>query len=180
MKPTLLIQNDQRGSVILAVLMILLGLSVLGIAAIFTTTTQVQVSGNYRFQTEIFYEADGGRKPTFPALDWVFDGGPIPLLVSDLALPIELNDPPDSPLAADDPLVNPDISYLVGTRLVRVDIDKKAVRSSPGSSSETAKGYYGVGMSSSNAGTVYSYQVDAIVGVGVSQSQVSHIYNRIQ
>lgn len=176
MKPILLSQNNERGSIILAVLMLLLALSVLGIAAIITTTTEVQISGNYRLQNCFFYGSDGLRRRSNDVAPTMLSGGAAPPEVKDPNLLNELLGLPGFG-SGDMPNVDPDLSMDIGCSNVRVDIDRLAVRSAGGSATQFASGYEGIGMSAASGGTVITYQVDSIAGLEISESQTSHVYN---
>jgi len=53
--------NDQTGSVLNVALLLLMILSLIGIAVSRTATTDVQISGNYRSQSLAFYAAEAAR-----------------------------------------------------------------------------------------------------------------------
>lgn len=55
-------QKNEEGFVLIAALMIMLVLTVIGIAANRNTTTELNISGNDRTHKETFYEADGGTE----------------------------------------------------------------------------------------------------------------------
>lgn len=52
--------TDERGAVLLTVLIMLVLLSVLGVMSVSTSTTEIDISGNYRREQAAFYNADAG------------------------------------------------------------------------------------------------------------------------
>lgn len=54
--------NNEEGFVLIVALMIMVVLTIIGIAATFNTTTEVQIAGNDRIHKETFYDADGGTE----------------------------------------------------------------------------------------------------------------------
>lgn len=54
--------NNEEGFVLIIALMIMVVLTVIGIAATFNTTTELQIAGNDRIHKETFYDADGGTE----------------------------------------------------------------------------------------------------------------------
>lgn len=61
--------NDQRGFILVAALMILLILTIMGIAMNRTTTTELQIAGNDRLAKQTFYQADGATEFAAEALE---------------------------------------------------------------------------------------------------------------
>jgi hypothetical protein len=62
----LIIKGDQRGAVLLVTMMILLILTVFGVAAISTTTSEIRIAANAKSQSMGFYGADGGGRTYVP------------------------------------------------------------------------------------------------------------------
>jgi len=56
----LTVLRDQRGSALVVALLMLVVLTLLGIAALTTTTVELQISGNDKVTKKAFYSADGG------------------------------------------------------------------------------------------------------------------------
>ena len=54
--------SNEEGFVLITALMIMVVLTVIGIAATFNTTTELQIAGNDRIHKDTFYEADGGTE----------------------------------------------------------------------------------------------------------------------
>lgn len=52
--------SDNRGAVLVIALMLLAVLTILGIAALNTTTTEIRISGNEKVYKEAFYNAEAG------------------------------------------------------------------------------------------------------------------------
>jgi Tfp pilus assembly protein PilX len=60
MKYIFYIRSNEKGSTLLISILILLLLTVIGIAATNTSTIEILISGNDKFAKKAFYAADGG------------------------------------------------------------------------------------------------------------------------
>jgi Tfp pilus assembly protein PilX len=69
--------ND-RGSVLIAGLLVVLLLSILGLAAMMTTATELKISGNDRSAKRVFYTAEAGTEDARSRLQSVGSTSPIP------------------------------------------------------------------------------------------------------
>jgi hypothetical protein len=56
-----ILYNNEKGSVLLVALIMLALLSLIGVAATRTTSTELQIAGNEKFQKIAFYTADAAR-----------------------------------------------------------------------------------------------------------------------
>lgn len=179
-----LTKDDQRGAVLLVTMMILLVLTVMGLAAISTTTSELRIAGNAKIQSMVFYGADGGSRSYEPILKSIINNRAIPLPplgtpVQDSNLPNELLGIPVSPPndgVSDSPTAFPDIGMTAGNITVGVDIDRIQERFLAGGASEFAGGYEGVGASASSGGIGIYYAMDSVGQIIPASAQVSHIY----
>ena len=181
MKRYIVSDERQRGAVLLVTMMILLILTVMGIAAISTTTTEIRIAGNAKLQNTVFYGADGGGRIAIPILKSSLDNRVVPagpVLDSNLINEIEGITPNDG--ATDDPVNSPDIQMVVGGVTVGVDIDRLESHGafSAGGAIEFASGYegIGVGMSGGGGGIGFHFGINSIGGIGPSQSHVYQEY----
>ncbi|MBU0945623.1 MAG: pilus assembly PilX N-terminal domain-containing protein [Proteobacteria bacterium] len=62
MRKQLVKAGNEEGFVLITALMIMVVMTIIGIAATFNTTTEVQIAGNDRIHKETFYSADGGTE----------------------------------------------------------------------------------------------------------------------
>jgi hypothetical protein len=181
-----MIKDGQRGAILLVTMMILLVLTVMGIAAISTTTSELQISGNAKIQNMVFYGADGGGRTygpilkaalyedtVDPAKDPIF--GPVadPNLLNEL-MGLSMTPPNDG--ISDSPTNHPDIGLAAGNVTVGVDIDRIDEHQLAGGASEFAGGYEGIGASASSGGIGIYYAMDSSGQIFPSKSQISHVY----
>jgi hypothetical protein len=173
-----IVSNDQKGAVLLVTMMILLILTVFGVAAISTTTSEIRIAANAKSQSMGFYGADGGGRTYVPILISAIDNRTIPSgpPVVDTNLMNELLGFTPNDGATDTPTSNPDLSIKAGSVTVGVDIDRISEQLLSGGASEFASGYEGIGASSSSGGIGIYYKMDSVGQIGLSQSQVSHTY----
>lgn len=184
MKGALRIFKDQRGSILLVALMILLILTALGIAAISTTTTEVRIAGNSTAQNRVFYGADGGSRTYPPILKETIQSRAVPARFiqpdgpvgdpSNLTAEIFGFTPNDG--LEDSPVNNPDLFSTLDAVEVRLDLDRVQERFLSGGAAEFAGGYEGIGASSASGGVGIFYQADSVGQMGRSQAQVSQVY----
>jgi PilX N-terminal len=174
-------EDGQKGAILLVTMMILLALTVLGIAAISTTTSELRIAGNAKFQNMVFYGADGGGRTYGPLLKSAIDNRllstapPVadPNLFSEI-MGMWVSPPNDG--VSDTPTNYPDLSMTAGPITVGVDIDRVQQRFLSGGAIEFAAGYEGIGASSVSGGIGIYYKIDSVGSIGPSQAQVSQVY----
>lgn len=186
MKRIMMSEDREKGAILMVTMMILLVLTVFGIAAISTTTSEMRIAGNARMQSMFFYGADGGTRTYVPILgsimqNHVLPAAPLGSPVQDSNLGNELLGtavvaPPDDG-ATDSPTNRPDLSMTAGDVTVGIDIDRIDSHQLSGGAGESHSGYEGTGASLVSGGVGIYFQVDSVGGIlGGSQSQVSNVY----
>jgi len=178
MKLLIMNQDGEKGAVLLVTMMILLILTLLGVAAITTTTSEIRIAGNSRFQNMVFYGADGGGRAYVPILKTAIQTRTLATVppVVDPNLMNEIMGLMPNDGATDDAVSAPDLSLTSGAVTVGVDIDRIKERFLAGGATEFAGGYEGIGAASVSGGIGIYYKMDSVGQIGRSQSQVSHIY----
>ncbi|HUK55794.1 MAG TPA: PilX N-terminal domain-containing pilus assembly protein [Nitrospiria bacterium] len=174
--------DGQKGAILMVTMMILLVLTVMGIAAISTTTSELRITGNANVQNMVFYGADGGSRTYAPILKTAIDTRTLstapPVADSNLLneiMGMTVAPPNDGP--TDTPTNHPDLSLTAGNVTVGVDIDRIQERLLSGGASEFGGGYEGIGASSVSGGIGIYYAMDSVGQIGTRvQSQVSHVY----
>jgi len=167
--------NDEQGFVLVVALLALLVVTVLGVLALSTSTTEVMVAGNARLQEINFSGAESGLDVTDPAIRCVVYNQPTtaaecqsrcpnyaPMINDCITLASELRIGP-----AFDPdtcMTNTDLQLLNfgGNMNVTVDIDRMAAGPAAGSSIEFASGYEGIGMGGGSGGIEVYYRVNSV------------------
>jgi len=178
MKLPMMNQDGEKGAVLLVTMMILLILTLLGVAAISTTTSEIRIAGNAKFQNMVFYGADGGGRAYVPILNAAIQSRTLatgaPVMDANLLNEIMGMFPNDG--ATDDAVSAPDLSFAAGNVSVGVDIDRIKERFLSGGATEFAGGYEGIGASSVSGGIGIYYKMDSVGQFGRSESEVSHVY----
>jgi len=164
-----------EGFVMVTVLLLLLVLTIIGFAAMNTSTVENMLSGNIRLRERNSSSADGVVNLTVPAIERVVkneDAGDFTFITDPTGLATELQ------VTAFDPDTS-DFNVTVGTESVSVDVDKMYSRSE-GGSREFASGYEGVGKSSANSGYTY-YRINATSSGAIgSRATVGTIYRYVR
>jgi hypothetical protein len=185
MMPTMATVNNQRGSVIIITMIILVLLTIIGISAIDTSTTEMQIATNEQLHKIAFYAADGGTEAGIKLLeqnlierDWADSA-----VVGDVALNghsdnglFYTNDSANTP----DPIpsdTNRDAFLPTGYAAGQPHTNLK-VRGSgtlaEGSASQLASGYDGKGKGAASGGVWLYYEIRSQhVGVRNSRSLVT-------
>jgi hypothetical protein len=140
--------KKEHGFVLVVALLALLVVTVIGILAISTSTTEVMVAGNTRLREMNFAGAESGLEISDPAIRFIasnMDFGNYDAIVSDRHFAEELRsgrpfDPGDTCNN------NPDINLDLGPMSVAVDIDRMFASPCEGATIEYASGYEGIGM----------------------------------
>lgn len=164
--------QDNRGFILPIALMILVILSLLGSAAIVTTTTDMEIAGNEKQYQMAFYTADGGAdlaprviRDTIDAYDEpAYTGSGVSVrngfLDELLNFATSYNDG-----STDSPLNNPDIqiSNLTTTHTVSIDVDTNPTTIiMPGGGVEFGSGFEGIGGGASSGGTATLYTIESL------------------
>lgn len=167
--------NNERGAALIISIMLLAVLLVISMGLVKMTGTDLQISSNYKFYNEAFYNADEGvgispgiiirtveNQPNLDSTDsskgYVADttdddGDGVIYFVEEI-LGRHDNDP-------DDADTDPDLSYTNASgHTVKVDVDRTGASPLPGASSEFGSRYEGVG-SGSAGGVAIKFRVNS-------------------
>jgi Tfp pilus assembly protein PilX len=161
--------RGEQGFVLVVALLALLVVTVLGVLALSTSTTEVMVAGNTRLREMNFSGAESGLEISDPTLRFIVYNQPTSQaecpnyssIVSNCAtLATELRSGPA--FDGDLPANNPDLQLPLGSMTVRVDIDYMFPAQLAGSSIEFASGYEGIGMGAGSGGIEVYYRVNSV------------------
>ena len=174
-----MIMRKERGYVLITVLLMLLVLTVIGIAALGTSSIENLLSGNIRLRESNLAQADGCVEISTALIEQAvrlqntagFSN------IADAGLPAELRSTEFDYSAADN---TPDVVCDAGgARSITVDIDKMYEYIIPGSSLEMLAGYEGLGKSSANSTYVF-YRINSSgTGLASSSATVGTIYRHM-
>jgi Tfp pilus assembly protein PilX len=139
-----MIKKGDNGYILITTLLLLLVLTVVGLAAIGTSTLENMLSGNIRLRERNIAKADGAIEISTEIIEQALgdDNTQNFANITDLALLDDLDNPPFDNDNCDS---SPDITFTIDTHDINVDIDKMYKRQMPGSSIEFASGAEGGG-----------------------------------
>jgi hypothetical protein len=177
-------KSDERGSVLIVALLILVLLTIIGISATTTTNIETQIAGNDKFHKIAFNNADSGIFPTAKVISDIMDHQIEP--DEDELSPIVYlqnngdEGPPDGTLfrelmGYDEDPGNPDngaddIRFDLDGYEVNVNINRTGVMNIAGGATEFASGAEGIGVGA--GGVAVMYNLDS-VGEGPVNSQAN-------
>ena len=170
-------RND--GFVMATVLLLLLVLTLIGLAAMNSSTVENMLSGNIRLRERNMSNADGAVAITVPAIETVVrqeTAGAFTFISNASTLATELRTSEFDPDNVDS---SPDFTLTVGTETVDVDVDKMYTKFAGGQSIEFASGYEGVGKGAGSGSYTY-YRINATSrGAVGSEATVGTIYRYV-
>ncbi|MBA7566409.1 hypothetical protein ES708_08100 [subsurface metagenome] len=80
------ISSNEKGMVLVTVLLLVAALSILGTTAVMQTSTDLKISGNYKAAGQAFYDADAGVQYVLKKLTGDLDSGTVDLTASPISL----------------------------------------------------------------------------------------------
>lgn len=181
------VTKNEEGFVLVIALLGLLVVTVLGVLALSTSTTEVMMAGNERLREINFSGAEGGLEIAQPVINYVAFAGHTACAASSICVGIVPNfltfqqelrsGTPFDP--ADSCVTNPDITLTVGNTTVTADVDYMSSGPCAGSAIEFASGYEGIGSGGSGGVCAY-YRVNSMARGGVgSESVVGAVYRYV-
>lgn len=187
MKPSN-IKSDEQGSVLVVALLILVLLTIIGIAATSTTNIETQIAGNEKSQKIAFYNADSGVYPTAKVIGTILDRqaeptdaqlDPIVYLQND-----GITEGADGTLfrelmGYDDYESAEDIEFTLDSYRVGVDIERTGSRYVAGGGVEFASGAEGIGVGSGGGIAIYYEMNSTGDGPANSQSNIAADYRKV-
>ncbi len=149
------LRKNQSGSALVIALIMMIVLTLIGLASMFTSTFEIKLSGNKRASTDSFYAAEGGVQATL-ANPANFTPSSYTLIPNSGSLPEDLrNEPIDKRLTAPTLSLPPGINFSDQPRVAIYHLSRTG--------GEGTQGY-----------TVDSYIIDSVgrdqIGSGVSRS----------
>jgi Tfp pilus assembly protein PilX len=172
--------RNEQGFVLVVALLALLVVTVLGVLALSTSTTEVMIAGNTRLREINFSGAESGLEISDPAIRYIVYNqalGSYAGIVLDPNLTTELRSGPS--FDSDTCKNNPDLQLTLGTMTVSVDIDRVFAAPCEGAAIEFASGYEGAGTGGSG-GTCAYYRVNSMSTEAVgSENVVGGVYKYV-
>ena len=176
--------KDERGFILALALFFMIALTVVGIIAIFITSTETQIAGNERISKDIFYVADSGVGFACPVIRDIVEERTLSdyqyelthFNVNIVTQENFLNEIMDYPTNNDKDqdgvdeegnFVSPDLSANIvlndtGTqKTLMIDVDRERTIMLAGAAAEFAGGYEGVGAGVTSGGIAIIYHIDS-------------------
>ena len=172
--------DNDNGYVLITSLLLLLVLTVVGLAAINNSTVENMLSGNMRLRERNVSKADGGIDIGIRVIEQVMNNG-ITTGFADIISDADLEDELRTTFFDCDDNTVPDLSYAVNdadNNNVNVDIDKMYNKWG-NDAIEFAAGYEGLGYGGSGGFKIF-YRINSTgTGLAQSEAQVGSIYQFI-
>lgn len=167
------IKSDERGSVLIIALLILVLLTVIGISATTTTNIETQIAGNDKFHKIAFNNADSGIFPTAKLISNIMDDQVEPDEAELIPIVYLHNSDegtgPDGTLFRElmgyDPTEDPD-DFIPDIKFplevdsksydVQVDINRTGIVNVAGGATEFASGAEGIGIGAGGVAVIYN------------------------
>jgi hypothetical protein len=165
--------DNQRGAILVTVIMLMAIVALLGTLAINSATVDMQISGFMRRVATAFSGAEAGTDLAVPLIETTIAAGELTIEDIENVLLIDAAGDPGNGLAAlveeitggsdydpDTASASPDLTLtdLNGVE-VRVDIDRMYAYTLPGGAMEFAAGYEGVGAAAAGGGIGILYRI---------------------
>ncbi|MBI5050263.1 MAG: hypothetical protein HZC11_05160 [Nitrospirae bacterium] len=178
--------KDEQGIVLILSLLLLLVATVVGIAALSTSTTNVMIAGNQRLSEINFSAADGGVSVSVPIIETTAYDRAVSSLYTSYVISGDFDDEISgvSPRDSDTASGSPDLQFTLGSGVsavtVSIDVDYLYSGYSAGSAIEFASGYEGLGKGAGAGGTEVYYSMNSVAaGTVGSESAVYAIYRYV-
>lgn len=178
--------NNQRGIALIAVLFLIVITTVIGVAAMSTSTIDQRMSGNVRSMEQRFSAADGGATMATTVIEGTLAERQVPAAYSGLVVSDEavfLNElmgivPNDS--VTDTAAASPDLQTSLDGKAVRVDVDQLYAALIAGGSIEFASGYEGIGVGAAGGGTEINYRDNPLsTDTAGINTEVNSVYRHV-
>lgn len=177
-----MIEKKDDGYILITVLLLLLVLTVLGMAAIQTATMENSLSGNVRLRERNISKADAGAEVSAGLIERAVRENDITGFTNIVSPTFAVADPNflanelrATAFATD----TQDVSFNVAGQAVNVDIDKMYSKWIGGTAIEFAAGYEGAGKSGGSGFYTY-YRINATgFGLVLSNADVGTIYRYV-
>jgi hypothetical protein len=170
--------TNEKGSMMVVVLLILVILTLVGITAATTSNIEVQVAGNQKFHKIAFHNADSGVYTTPKLISAAFDTGTEPT-ASGISYLGSTGDFYREIMGYDSYDPDRDVRITLAGYDVDVDVNRLGTETLAGSGAEFASGAEGIGVGSTG-GVAVVYGLDSLgEGPSESLSNIAAVYRKI-
>jgi len=178
MKAIILLENE-KGSVMVVALMVLVILTIIGIGANRTTTTDIQIAANQKFHKVAFYNADAGVYATPKLVSSAIDTGANPTGTGFTYVDTGTDVFFKELMGYNSNDSTADLSFAMGGESVEVDVQRDRTENLAGGGAEFAAGAEGIGSGSAGGFAIY-YDLDSFGdGPNGATSNVGAEYRKV-
>jgi Tfp pilus assembly protein PilX len=175
-------KHDERGYILITILLLLLVLTVIGMAAISTSTIENVLSGNIRLHERNISKADSGAEVSSALIERAVreqDTLGFANIINPVFLTTDVNYLPTELRTSAFNTDTQDTAFVIDTQNVTVDIDKMYTKWIGGTAIEFASGYEGTGKSG-GSGFYTFFRINATgAGLVSSVAQIGEIYRYV-
>jgi Tfp pilus assembly protein PilX len=171
--------KDEQGSVMIIALLVLIILTLVGIGANRTTSTDIQIAANEKFHKVAFYNADAGVYATPKLISSAIEDGANPTGTGFTYLDAGTDTFFRELMGYDSADTTRDISFVLGGENIEVDVQRTGAQNLAGGGAEFAAGAEGVGSGSAGGFAIF-YALDSLGdGPRNAVSNVGATYRKI-
>jgi Tfp pilus assembly protein PilX len=170
--------GNERGIVLISTMLILVLVTILGVSALNTSITEIQIAGNDKTSRMAFYHSDGGTYSSAKLISQALDAGEAPAysgLSYDEANPADPGDFLKKVMGFIEYADTRDAELVTATGTVEIDIRSRVARHIVGGGVEFATGSAGAGVGS--IGGVEILFRTRVTGIAANNSRMT-IENR--
>jgi len=171
--------RNENGSALIVTLLVLVILTLVGIGANNTTSTDIQIAANQKFHKMAFYHADAGVYATPKLISSAIADSSNPSGTGFSYLDAGTDVFYRELMGYDAYDSDPDVSFSLGGEDVRVDVQRSKTETLAGGGAEFASGAEGVGTGSVGSIAIF-FDMDSFGdGPNSSDSNVGAIYRKV-
>lgn len=165
--------KEEDGAVLITALLLLIVLTLIGIAAIMTSNVDIKLAGNERRTKSAFYVADAGVEIAPGVINYYILNTPessgfpdnlradLQTFVLDQNFIDEIMDYPGNDGASDSPGNNPDLRVAIEGQEVNVDVDRFHTEHPEAAPAGSFSAYEGAGLGAAIGGTAVYYRANS-------------------
>ncbi|MBW2108169.1 MAG: hypothetical protein JRI36_05815 [Deltaproteobacteria bacterium] len=171
--------RNENGSVLIVALLVLVILTIIGIGANDTTTTDIRIAANEKFHKVAFYNADAGVYATPKLISSALDQGANPSGTGFTYLDSSADAFYRELMGYDAYDTDRDVSFTLDGHNVELDVERDRTETLAGGGAEFAAGAEGIGSGSAGGFAIY-YDLDSFGdGPNGASSNVGATYRKV-
>jgi hypothetical protein len=171
--------RNEDGSALIVTLLVLAILTLIGIGASNTTSTDIQIAANEKFHKMAFYHADAGVYSTPKLISSAIDNSSNPSGTGFTYLDTGTDIFYRELMGYNAYDSSPDVGFSLGGENVQVDVSRDRVETLAGGGAEFAAGAEGVGTGSTGSIAIFFAMDSFGEGPNSSDSNVGAVYRKV-